>query len=417
MTLSTYLIYSVYATNIWATSRYDINQWDSDANQKLHESLHNIETVKYFTAEDHELKQYQKSLERYAQASIKAQSSHSKMAIGQQIIISIGLGFTIWQAAHGVEIGDMTIGDVVLIGALMLQICTPLSFLGVIYKDIKQCFVDVERLEDITNNRTYKNISENKNNTKELTTSHEGGLSIEFDNVSFSFSNERKILNSISFAIPSGTNTAIVGTTGSGKSTIAKLILKIHEIDSGTININKLDYKYISTNSIRSTIGVIPQDISLFNGTIYYNIQYGKIDATDLEVENAAKSAQIHDFITSLKDGYQTLVGERGLKLSGGERQRIAIARALIKKPTLLIFDEATSALDTKTEASFQLQLLKSIGSQTTLIIAHRLSTVINADNILVLDQGRIIESGTHQELISLGGTYFTMWQSQKGLA
>lgn len=416
--LSLYVIYSVYATNVWATSRHYINQSDSDANQKLLESLLNIETVKYFTTETHELEEYQKSLNKYAEASTEAQAVHSKLAIGQQIIISLGLGATLWQASLSVDTGVMTIGDVVLVNALMLQVYMPLSFLGIIYKDIKQCIVDVERLGSVINESTSKNIIANKiePGKEGLRIKHEDGISIKFENVSFSYSNERKILNSISFEIPNGTTTAIVGATGSGKSTIAKLLLKIYAINEGMIKINNINFNTISTKSIREMTGVIPQDISLFNGTINYNIQYGNLNATELEIEQAAKSAQIHDFITLLKEGYQTMVGERGLKLSGGERQRIAIARAMIKNPSLLIFDEATSALDTKTETAFQLQLLKSIGNQTALIIAHRLSTIINADNILVLDQGKIIESGTHQELIALKGTYLAMWQSQQTL-
>jgi ATP-binding cassette subfamily B protein len=418
LSLFVYIIYSIYTTNIWATSRHHINQSDSDANQKLLESLLNIETIKYFTTESHELEQYQKSLKKYAQASIEAQSVHSKLAIGQQIIISLGLGITLWQASLGVGNGTMTIGDVVLINALMLQVYMPLSFLGIIYKDIKQCVVDVERLGNVINESASNKINYKDEyfENKGLNIKYDDGFSIKFEDITFSYSNDREILKSISFEIPNGTTTAIVGTTGAGKSTIPKLLLKIYPINEGIIKINNIDLRKINTKSIREMTGVISQEISLFNGTIYYNIQYGNLNATQREIEEAAKSAQVHDFIISLKDGYQTIVGERGLKLSGGERQRIAIARALIKKPSLLIFDEATSALDTKTENAFQLQLLKSIGNQTSLIIAHRLSTITNADNILVLDQGRIIESGTHIELIKLKGTYFTMWKSQQTL-
>ena len=416
--LSIYVIYSVYATNVWATSRHYINQSDSDANQKLLESLLNIEAVKYFTAENNELKQYQENLENFAKASIKAQAVHSKLAIGQQLIISLGLGLTLWQAALGVESGTMTIGDVVLVNALILQVFNPLSFLGIIYKDIRQCIVDVERLGNFINEIVIDKEIENENKLIKsgLRLKKEDGFSVEYENVSFSYSNERKILNSISFLIPRGTTTAIVGTTGSGKSTIAKLLLKIHAINEGAIKINNNSIELFSARSIRESTGVIPQDISLFNGSIFYNIQYGNLSANESDVIQAAKSAQIHEFITSLKDGYKTRVGERGLKLSGGERQRIAIARALIKKPALLIFDEATSALDTKTEAAFQLQLLKSIEAQTVLIIAHRLSTIINADNIIVLEKGKVIEAGTHQDLIALRGKYNKMWESQQGL-
>ena len=410
-----YIAFTVVVTE-WRTHfRRTMNDMDSKANQKAIDSLLNFETVKYFGNEAFEASRYDQNLIRYQTAAVKSQKSLAVLNLGQQAIIAIGLVLILWRATQGVIDGSMTLGDLVLVNTLMIQLYIPLNFLGVIYREIKQALTDMDRMFSLLN--TEKEIADVPN-AQPLHIGNQGrGPDVRFDNVSFHYDVKREILKDVSFNIPAGTITAVVGQSGAGKSTLARLLFRFYDVQSGKILIDDQNIVDVTQSSLRKAIGIVPQDTVLFNDTIGYNIAYGNPNASIEEVHEAARAAQIDRFIKHLPDGYDTQVGERGLKLSGGEKQRVAIARTLLKKPAMLIFDEATSALDSKTERAFQEELLGLAKNRTTLIIAHRLSTIVHADQILVMDHGQIIERGTHAELLAANGRYAEMWQMQERTA
>ena len=410
-----YIAFTVVVTE-WRTHfRRTMNDMDSKANQKAIDSLLNFETVKYFGNEAFEASRYDQNLIRYQTAAVKSQKSLAVLNLGQQAIIAIGLVLILWRATQGVIDGSMTLGDLVLVNTLMIQLYIPLNFLGVIYREIKQALTDMDRMFSLLN--TEKEIADVPN-AQPLHIGNQGrGPDVRFDNVSFHYDAKREILKDVSFNIPAGTITAVVGQSGAGKSTLARLLFRFYDVQSGKILIDDQNIVDVTQSSLRKAIGIVPQDTVLFNDTIGYNIAYGNPNASIEEVHEAARAAQIDRFIKHLPDGYDTQVGERGLKLSGGEKQRVAIARTLLKKPAMLIFDEATSALDSKTERAFQEELLGLAKNRTTLIIAHRLSTIVHADQILVMDHGQIIERGTHAELLAANGRYAEMWQMQERTA
>ena len=415
ITLCALLIYIVFTVVVteWRTHfRKTMNDMDSKANQKAIDSLLNFETVKYFGNEAFEASRYDQNLIRYQTAAVKSQKSLAVLNLGQQAIIAVGLVLILWRATQGVIDGSMTLGDLVLVNTLMIQLYIPLNFLGVIYREIKQALTDMDRMFSLLN--TEKEIADVPN-AQPLHISNQGrGPDVRFENVSFHYEAKREILKDVSFNIPAGTITAVVGQSGAGKSTLARLLFRFYDVQSGKILIDEQNIVDVTQSSLRKAIGIVPQDTVLFNDTIGYNIAYGNPSASIEEVHEAARVAQIDRFIKHLPDGYDTQVGERGLKLSGGEKQRVAIARTLLKKPAMLIFDEATSALDSKTERAFQEELLGLAKNRTTLIIAHRLSTIIHADQILVMEHGQIVERGTHAELLSADGRYAEMWQMQE---
>ena len=418
ITLSALVLYIVFTVVVteWRTHfRKTMNDMDSKANQKAIDSLLNFETVKYFGNEAFEASRYDKNLVRYQVAAVKSQKSLAILNFGQQTIIAIGLVLILWRATLGVVDGTMTLGDLVLVNTLMIQLYIPLNFLGVIYREIKQSLTDMERMFSLLN--TDKEIADSPN-AKPLHIENYGhGPDVRFENVSFHYDAKREILHDVSFNIPAGTITAVVGQSGAGKSTLVRLLFRFYDVQSGKILIDGQNIQDVTQASLRKAIGIVPQDTVLFNDTIGYNIAYGDPSASIEEVQEAARAAQIDGFIKRLPDGYDTQVGERGLKLSGGEKQRVAIARTLLKKPAMLIFDEATSALDSKTERAFQEELLSLAKNRTTLIIAHRLSTIIHADQILVMEHGQIVERGTHLELLAAQGKYAEMWQMQERAA
>ena len=410
--LVTYIVFTIKVTE-WRTGyRRAMNDMDSRANQKAIDSLLNFETVKYFGNEKFEANRYDKNLASYREAALKSQRSLAFLNFGQQIIIVTGLIAILWKSVLGVESGQMTLGDLVLINTLMLQLYIPLNFLGVIYREIKQALIDMDRMFVLLSKD--KEIADRPGAADIDLTNPKLGPTVEFKNVDFSYESNRQILRNVNFTLQAGTTTAVVGHSGSGKSTLARLLFRFYDVSSGAITFDGQDIRDLTQNSLRKIIGIVPQDTVLFNDTIGYNIAYGRPTATQEEIESAAKSAQIHDFIVHLPEGYKTPVGERGLKLSGGEKQRVAIARTLLKQPSLLIFDEATSALDSKTEKAIQEELTRLAINRSALVIAHRLSTVVDAHQILVMDAGEIVERGTHYELIALGGKYFEMWQLQQ---
>ena len=407
-----YIIFTVMVTE-WRTHyRRTMNDMDSKANQKAIDSLLNFETVKYFGNEAFEARRYDENLLRYQSAAVKSQKTLAVLNLGQQVIIATGLMLILWRATVGVVNGTMTLGDLVLVNTLMIQLYIPLNFLGVIYREIKQSLTDMDRMFSLLN--TDKEIADSPD-VRPLQVHDQGhGPDVRFEHVSFHYDAKREILRDVSFNIPAGTITAVVGQSGAGKSTLARLLFRFYDVQSGEILIAGQNIQDVTQASLRKAIGIVPQDTVLFNDTIGYNIAYGDPSATIEEVQEAARAAQIDSFVKRLPDGYDTQVGERGLKLSGGEKQRVAIARTLLKKPAMLIFDEATSALDSKTERAFQEELLSLAKNRTTLIIAHRLSTIIHADQILVMDRGQIVERGTHEELLSAQGRYAEMWQMQE---
>ena len=387
--------------------RKRMNQADNDVSTKMIDSLLNFETVKYFNNEAFEANRLDQSLEEYELAANQSRHSLSLLNIAQTFIIMVGITIMLVMSVYGIKSGEINIGGFVVINAYMLQLYQPLNWLGSVYREIRQALTDMENMFSLlevapTTNDDLDDIPQSND------------AEIRFENISFDYDIRRTIIKNISFTVPNGKKVAIVGPTGAGKSTISRLLFKFYDPKEGNIFINNTNVKEISQNSLRKIIGVVPQDTVLFNDTIYYNIAYGNTDATKEEVISAAQNADIHDFITILPDGYETIVGERGLKLSGGEKQRVAIARTILKNPKIFFFDEATSALDTSTEKEIQKNLENVSKGKTTLIIAHRLSTAANADNIIVLDQGTIIEQGTHESLLLEKGKYFEMWGKQK---
>ena len=407
ITIFLYIIFTFSVTEWRVKIRKIMNEQDTDANQKAIDSLLNYETVKYFSAENREISRYGSAMTKYEAASIKTLYSLSFLNFGQSFFISSGLVVVMIMAAIGVHDGTMTVGDFVMVNAYMIQITMPLNFLGTIYREIRQAIVDMSEMFDLLEQPAEV---EDKNGANELIVSN--GV-IEFKKVSFGYDRERNILKSISFTVKKGQTLAVVGSTGSGKSTIGRLLFRFYDVDKGSIFIDGQDISQVTQESLRRNIGMVPQDIVLFNDTIFYNIAYGKLNASKAEVESVAKAAKIHDFIMELPLGYDTSVGERGLKLSGGEKQRIAIARTLLKAPDLLVLDEATSSLDTRTEKDIKESLLSLGKGRTTIIIAHRLSTISNSDQIIVVEKGEVIESGTHKSLIKLDGVYASMWFKQ----
>lgn len=403
-----YIGFTVVVTE-WRTKfRKTLNELDSVAHSKAIDSLLNYETVKYFNNEAFEATRYDESLEKLRKAQLKSQRTLSMLNTGQQLIIASALVLMLWRATQGVVAGHMSLGDLVMVNAFMIQLYIPLNFLGVIYREIKQALTDIEKLFVLLDRE--REIADAPD-AAELTV---GGGSVVFDNVRFAYDPVRPILHGVSFEIPAGRKVAVVGPSGSGKSTLARLLYRFYDIDSGAIRIDGQDIRVVTQSSLRRAIGIVPQDTVLFNDTVAYNIAYGRPGASQQEVEGAARAAHIHAFIAATPLGYDTMVGERGLKLSGGEKQRVAIARTLLKNPPILIFDEATSALDSTNERAIQAELEAVGQNKTVLVIAHRLSTVVDAHEILVLEQGRIIERGRHDTLLARNGRYAEMWRLQQ---
>ncbi len=407
-----YVVFTVKVTE-WRTHfRREMNSLDSKANQRAVDALINFETVKYFGNEAYEADRYDANLKKYAQAAIKSQKSLAYLNFGQQSIIVLGLVLILGLASQGVSRGQMTIGDLVLVNVLMIQLYIPLNFLGVLYREMKQSLTDIDRMFSLLH--TDQEIADEPNAPLLKIHHPELGPHVVFDKVAFFYEANRGILNDISFVMLPGQTTAVVGHSGAGKSTLSRLLFRFYDVQGGAIYLDEQDIKSVQQASLRQAVGIVPQDTVLFNDTIGFNIAYGKPGASQQEIEAAAKSAQIHDFISRLPKGYDTDVGERGLKLSGGEKQRVAIARTLLKNPALLVFDEATSALDSETERSIQKELNELAKNRTTLIIAHRLSTITHAHQILVMAEGKIIERGTHEALLALGLSYAEMWRAQQ---
>ncbi|MFC4348182.1 ABCB family ABC transporter ATP-binding protein/permease [Kordiimonas lipolytica] len=406
--LVSYILFTIYVTDWRLKFRREMNAQDTKANTKAVDSLLNFETVKYFTNEEHESSRYDQALAGFEAASVRSQLSLTLLNVGQGIIISLGLVIVLYMAAQGVVNGQFTIGEFVLVNSLLIQIYMPLNFLGFVYREIKQSLVDMEKMFDI-----IRMSSDIKDSPDAFDLKAENS-DVEFKDVRFGYTDTREILKGLSFTVPSGTTTAIVGASGAGKSTISRLLFRFYDVTDGQILVGGQDIRGVTQKSLRAQIGVVPQDTVLFNDTIGYNIRYGRPDATEDEVYEAAKLAQIHDFVSNLPEAYETEVGERGLKLSGGEKQRVAIARTILKNPSILLLDEATSALDSHTERDIQAALEEIAEGRTSLIIAHRLSTVVNADEILVMDAGQIVERGRHDDLLAKDGLYAQMWAKQQ---
>jgi ATP-binding cassette subfamily B protein len=410
-TIATYIAFTFIVTDWRVRFRREMNARNSEANTKSVDSLLNYETVKYFANEEHEAERYDRALSAYERAAVRSQTTLALLNVGQGAIIAVGLIGVMILAAEGVAAGPMTVGDFVLVNTYLIQLYTPLNFLGMVYRNIKQSLTDLEQMMGLL--KIQPEIEDRP--AAPALAVRQGALA--FRHVDFGYDVRRAILRDVDFAVPPGAKLAIVGPSGAGKSTIARLLFRFYDVGAGAIEIDGQDIRDITQDSLRCSIGVVPQDTVLFNDTIFYNIAYGRPGASRAEIEAAARRAHIHDFVAALPDGYETMVGERGLKLSGGEKQRVAIARVVLKAPKILIFDEATSALDTKTEREIQASLAEVAADHTTLVIAHRLSTVVDADQILVLDGGRIVERGHHRELLARGAVYAAMWARQQEAA
>jgi len=406
--ISIYIGFTYWATE-WRTAiRREMNDKDTDANTKAIDSLLNYETVKYFGNEAHEARRYDRAMQGYEDAAIRTSTSLSVLNTGQTLIFTIGLIALMLMAAYGVAARALSVGEFVMVNAFMIQLSAPLNLLGSVYREIRQALVDMETMfgliavpPEVTDHPNAKDLKVN-------------GGAIRFENVSFAYDPARGILKNVSFDVPAGKSVALVGPSGAGKSTISRILYRFYDVQAGTVTIDGQDIAEITQSSLRGAIGIVPQDTVLFNDTIRYNIRYGRPDATEAEIEEAARMAQISDFIARLPKGFDTMVGERGLKLSGGEKQRVAIARTILKNPPILMLDEATSALDSATERDIQAALRQISANRTSLIIAHRLSTVVDADEILVLNHGEIVERGTHAALLARGGMYAEMWNRQQ---
>ncbi len=403
-----YIFFTVLVTEWRMDIRRKANDLDSRANTRAIDSLLNYETVKYFNNEGFEAKRYDDSLHKYEDAAVRNEMSLGLLNIGQSSIIAIAVTLLMILASQGVVAKTLTLGDLVLVNGLLIQLYIPLNFLGMVYREIKQSLLDMDRM--------FKLLEENREiaDRPDAHALPEGAKALRFETVNFSYEPKRQILFDLSFDMPAGSKVAVVGHSGAGKSTLARLLYRFYDVSGGRISINGNDIRDLQQTTLRAAIGIVPQDTVLFNDSIYYNIHYGRPDASHEEVIEAARAAHIHDFIESLPDKYEARVGERGLKLSGGEKQRVAIARAILKNPSILIFDEATSALDSETEQNINAELARIAQGRTTLIIAHRLSTVMDADQILVMDGGRIVERGYHRELLDKNGAYAQMWALQQ---
>jgi len=407
-TIAAYVAWTFRVTE-WRTRFYRAAvEADTRASARAVDSLLNFETVKYFNNEEHEARRYDDNLRQMEDATVKSLKSLAVLNLGQSAIVAIGITALMWRAAAGVAAGEMTIGDLVLVNAYLLQLSAPLNFLGMVYREVKQAITNIERLFGLLDE------TQDVRDRPDATALVARRPKVEFTDVHFGYDARREILHGVSFTIPPGGTLAVVGHSGSGKSTLSRLLYRFYEISGGSIAIDGQDLRSLTQDSVRAAIGIVPQDTVLFNDTIRYNIRYGRPEASDEEVEAAARSAHIHDFILTLPDGYDSEVGERGLKLSGGEKQRVAIARALLKNPAILIFDEATSALDSASEQAIQDELDRIAVGRTTLVIAHRLSTVMDADEILVLDGGSVVERGSHAALLARNGRYASMWRLQQ---
>ncbi len=414
ITFGALLLYIVFTVGVteWRTHfRRAMNEQDSKANTRAVDALINYETVKYFSNEGFEQGRYDENLQQLEKVSITSQASLSLLNVGQSLIIAITVTLLVWRATLGVVAGTMTLGDLVLVNALMIQLYIPMNFLGVIYREIKQSMTDLEKMFTLLGE--HREIADAPG---AIPLVHRGGT-VRFEHVGFGYDTDRTILHDISFEIPAGKTVAVVGPSGAGKSTLARLLFRFYDVSAGRITIDGQDIRSVTQHSLRQSIGIVPQDTVLFNDSVEYNIAYGRTDASRAEVEAAAKAAHIHNFIVSTPKGYDTMVGERGLKLSGGEKQRVAIARTLLKNPPVLIFDEATSALDSANERAIQEELRSAARNKTALVVAHRLSTVVDAHQILVMELGRIVERGTHAELLLRGGRYAEMWRLQQSRA
>jgi len=407
-TVGLYVAFTFWASERRIAIRRDMNDSDTEAHAKAVDSLLNYETVKYFGNEAHEGRRFDSSMARYEQAAIRTYTSLGVLNTGQAVIFTVGTVVCMLLAARDVASGALTIGGFVMINAILMQLYLPLNFMGMVYREIKQGLIDIETMfallhepPEIVDRPGAKPLRVTKGE-------------IKFENVSFAYDPERQILKHVSFEVPAGRMVAIVGPSGAGKSTISRILFRFYEVSGGRVLIDGQNISHVTQSSLRAAIGMVPQDTVLFNDTIFYNIRYGRPEASDREVREAAKLAQVHDFIITLPQGYDSLVGERGLKLSGGEKQRVAIARTILKSPPILMLDEATSALDSHTEKEIQDALERVARERTSLVIAHRLSTVVHADNIIVLDHGEIVERGTHQELLARGGIYASLWTRQR---
>jgi len=407
LTISIFIGFTLVVTEWRLKYRRAMNDRDTEANTKAIDSLLNYETVKYFGNEAHEARRFDKAMQAYETASVKSTVSLSYLNVGQGVVISLGLVIVMMMAGQGVVDGTMTLGDFVLVNSYLIQLYLPLNFLGFVYRQIRQSLTDMEAMFRVLD------IETEVSDRPDAPPLALNGGTVEFDHVDFGYDPRRPILRDVSFIVPAGKTVAIVGPSGAGKSTISRLLFRFYDVNSGAVRIDGQDIAAVTQESLRASIGIVPQDTVLFNDSIYYNILYGRPGAATPEVESAARLARIHDFITELPDGYKSNVGERGLKLSGGEKQRVAIARTILKSPAILLFDEATSALDTHTEKEIQESLREVSSNRTTLQIAHRLSTVIDADEILVLEAGQISERGRHMELLARNGAYAAMWRKQ----